>query len=111
MSEKEEKKGLSRHLEKVKDDIRGDFRGGIAGEYATPSEMGRDESRYFGKEGKSPLKTCPSRGKQFEDFATIAPSAEELQYFCPLCDALVAREYDDMGKRKFDIYERGHLPG
>lgn len=110
MSEEEEQKGLSRHLEKVKDDFKGDFRGGIAGEYATPSEIGRNASRYFGKEGRSARKTCPNRGKAFEDFATIAPSNEELQYFCPLCDALVARGYDDMGKRKFEVYEKGHLP-
>jgi hypothetical protein len=109
MSE-EEKKGISRHLEKVKDDFKGDFRGGIAGEYATPSEIGRNESKYFGKEGSSPPKTCPQRGKKFEDFSTIAPSDTELEYFCPLCDALVAREFDDGGMRKTEVYDWELMP-
>ncbi len=89
---------------------KGNFRGGISGEYATPSEIGRNESRYFGKEGRGPLKTCPERGKKFEDFATIAPSDTELEYFCPLCDALVAREFDDAGMRKTEVYDWGHMP-
>jgi len=106
----EEKKGLARHLEKVKDELKGDFRGGIAGEYATPSDIGSKESRYFGKAGKGPEKVCPNRGKKFEDFATVAPSDEELQYFCPLCDTLVAREVDDMGTRKTEVFDEGHMP-
>jgi hypothetical protein len=117
MPDEREEKGISRHLEKVKDKFKGDFRGGIAGEYATPSEIGRDESKYFGKEGKqersarrSPPKVCPVTHKKFEDFATIAPSADELQYFCPYCDALVAREFDDVGKRKIEVYDWGHMP-
>ncbi len=110
MPDEREEKGISRHLEKVKDEFKGDFRGSIAGEYATPSKIGRDESKYFGKEGKSPLKTCPQVHKKFEDFATIAPSDTELQYFCPYCDALVAREFDDMGKRKIEVYDWDHMP-
>ncbi len=96
---------------------KGNFRGGIAGEYATPSEIGRNESNYFGKEGdhgrsarRSSRKTCPQRGKKFEDFATIAPSDTELEYFCPLCDTLVAREFDDGGMRKTEVYDWGHMP-
>ena len=29
------------------------FKGGIAGEYATPSKIGRNESKYFGEGGNS----------------------------------------------------------
>ncbi len=106
-----EEKGISRHLEKVKDEFEGDFRGGIAGEYATPSKIGRDESKYFGKEGWSPIKTCPVAHKKFEYFATIAPSGEELQYFCPYCDTLVVREFDDRGERKTEVLDWSHMPG
>ncbi|HTX44122.1 MAG TPA: hypothetical protein VMC61_05285, partial [Methanocella sp.] len=59
MVDEKEEKGISRHPENAKDDLKGDFRGGIAGEYATPSMIGRNESRYFGKEGRSPPKICP----------------------------------------------------
>lgn len=110
MTDGKEEKGISRHLEKVEDEFKGDFRGGIAGEYATPSRIAREASKYFGKEGRSLPKTCPVTHKKFEDFAAIAPSDEELQYYCPYCDALVAREFDDMGERKTEIYDLDHMP-
>ncbi len=110
MADERDEKGISRHLEKVKGDHKGDFKGSIAGEYATPSKIGRSESKYFGKEAWSPVKTCPAVHKKFEDFATVAPSDEELQYFCPYCDALVIREFDDMGERKTEVYDWAHMP-
>ncbi|HEY3422725.1 MAG TPA: hypothetical protein VGK13_06160 [Methanocellaceae archaeon] len=89
-------------------EFKGNFRGGVAGEYATPSKIGRDESKYFGEGNKSAKKTCPTRKKEFVNFATIAPSDTELQYYCPLCDALVAREFDDEGTRKTEVYDWEH---
>jgi hypothetical protein len=95
---------------KTKGHFEGNFRGGIAGEYATPSKIAKNESKYFGKEGWSSIKTCPQVHKKFEDFATIAPSEDELQYFCPYCDALIVREFDDMGERKVEVYDWDHMP-
>jgi|GEM_PF-6626154 len=86
------------------------FRGGIAGQYATPSKIGRDESKYFGEGGKGRTKKCPVSHKNFENFATIAPSDTELQYYCPYCDALIAREFNDEGLsiRKIEVYDWDH---
>jgi hypothetical protein len=97
--------------EERKSDIgeyKGNFRGGIAGEYATPSKIGRDESKYFGEGNKSAKKKCPNRRKEFVNYATIAPSDTELEYYCPLCDTLVAREFDAEGSRKTEVYDWEH---
>lgn len=95
-------------MERGTEGYKGNFSGGIAGEYATPSRIGRDESRYFGETNKSPVKTCPVRNRKFEKFATIAPSDTELEHYCPLCDTLVAREFDDMGVRQIKVYDWEH---
>ena len=87
----------------------GHFRGSVAGEYATPSKMGREDSKYFGEGGKGAKKVCPERHRGFVDFATIAPSDDELLYYCPHCDALVAREFDDNGSRKAEVYDWDHV--
>jgi hypothetical protein len=111
MADRDPRKGISRHLERgAKDDYKGDFRNGIAGEYATPSKVGRDESKYFGEGGKAPVKKCPVAHKDFINFATIAPSDTELQHYCPYCDALIAREYnpDDVVERKIEVYDWDH---
>lgn len=86
------------------------FRGGIGGEYATPSEVAKRESKLFGEGVEAEEKTCPVRHKKFEKFATINPSSEEIQYYCPLCDALVMREFDDKGRRRTKIYDPEHMP-
>jgi hypothetical protein len=110
MAGRDPKKGISRHLERnAKDDFKGEFKGGIAGEYATPSKIGRHESKYFGEGGNSPLKKCPTTHKDFKNFATIAPSDTELEYYCPFCDSLIAREFnDEASMRKIEIYDWEH---
>ena len=111
MADRDPRKGISSHLERdTRDDFKGDFKGGIAGEYASPSKLGKDESRYFGQGNNAPKKNCPVAHKDFINFATIAPSDTELQYYCPYCDALIAREYnpDDVVIRRIEVYDWDH---
>lgn len=51
-------------------------------------------------------RVCPSRHKNFKDFAEISPSDDETEYYCPVCDALVMRKSGGVE----EIIDKDHLP-
>jgi hypothetical protein len=55
---------------------------------------------------------CPVNHRTFDRFATIELLEEEMQgevdYYCPLCDALVLREFRSPTRQCVEVVDKDH---
>ncbi len=58
---------------------------------------------------------CPVYHKTFDRFATIELMDEhvqgEIDFYCPLCEALVFREFRSPDRQCFEVVDPGHETG
>lgn len=55
-------------------------------------------------------KTCPCTHKPYTKYREEATSPEQTDYYCPVCNSLVAKDIRDFGKRVVEIYDWDHVP-
>ena len=86
------------------------------GRYAKPCNI---EKGLRDLQGRKPhLKEvieCPVYQRTFDKFATIELMDEHMQgeidFYCPLCEALVLREFRSPDRQRFEVVDPGHETG
>ncbi|MCD1293845.1 hypothetical protein CUJ83_02385 [Methanocella sp. CWC-04] len=83
------------------------YRKDLAVEFREKPGEGSEDIERILKEGME--KMCPVRQKRFKEYAIIYPSDNEIDYYCPLCDALVMHVSSESGKYTTEILDRDHI--
>lgn len=83
------------------------YRSEIAVEFGAPA--GTVQTNIENVLSNESIKRCVKRDRIYKKFATIELAENDIEYYCPLCDTLVLRRFNDKGKMKTEIYDEEHL--